>query len=31
MISRQALMDCCEYYMQLEGFDRKMQVLEEFL
>lgn len=31
MISRQALMDCCEYYMQLEGFDRKLQVLEEFL
>ena len=31
MISRSALMDCCEYYMQLEHFDRKLQVLEEFL
>ncbi|HAW45419.1 MAG TPA: glutamate formimidoyltransferase [Sutterella sp.] len=31
MVSRQALMDCCEYYMQLENFDRKAQTLEEFL
>lgn len=31
MISREALMDCCEYYMQLNGFDRKKQVLEELV
>ena len=31
MISRQALLDSCEYYMQLEGFDRKLQVLEDQL
>ena len=31
MISREALMDCCEYYMQLENFDRHAQVLEELL
>ena len=31
MLSREALMDCCEYYMQLNGFDRKKQVLEELL
>lgn len=31
MVSRNVLMDCCEYYMQLENFDRKGQVLEEFL
>ncbi|HIU83962.1 MAG TPA: glutamate formimidoyltransferase [Candidatus Aphodousia gallistercoris] len=31
MISREALMDCCEYYMQLENFDRHAQVLEEFV
>lgn len=31
MISREALMDCCEYYMQLENFDRHAQVLEEQL
>ncbi|MBO7173872.1 MAG: glutamate formimidoyltransferase [Burkholderiaceae bacterium] len=31
MISKNALMDCCEYYMQLENFDRKAQVLEEQL
>lgn len=31
MISREALMDCCEYYMQLENFDRHAQVLEELI
>ena len=31
MIPRDALMDCCEYYMQLEDFDRKTQTLEELL
>ncbi len=31
MIPREALMDCCEYYMQLENFDRRKQVLEELL
>lgn len=27
MIPFDALMDCCEFYMQLEGFDRKKQIL----
>ena len=31
MVGRNALMDCLEYYMQLENFDRKAQVLEEQL
>ena len=31
MIPRDALMDCCEYYMQLENFDRRKQTLEELL
>lgn len=31
MISREALMDCCAYYMQLENFDRHAQVLEELI
>ena len=31
MVSREALMDCCEYYMQLENFDRHAQVLEELI
>ena len=31
MIPRDALMDCCEYYMQLENFDRHKQTLEELL
>ena len=31
MISKEALLDCCEYYMQLNSFDRKKQVLEELL
>jgi glutamate formiminotransferase len=31
MISKNALMDCCEYYMQLENFDRKAQIFEEQL
>ena len=31
MISKEALMDCCEYYMQLENFDRHMQILEDLL
>lgn len=31
MVSKEALMDCCEYYMQLENFDRHAQVLEELI
>ena len=31
MVSQSTLMDCCEYYMQLENFDRKAQILEELL
>lgn len=31
MIPQDALMDCCEYYMQLENFDRKRQILEEMM
>lgn len=31
MVPRDALMDSCEYYMQLENFDRKSQILEELL
>ena len=27
MVPFDALMDCCEFYMQLEGFDRKKQIL----
>ena len=31
MISKEALMDSCAYYMQLEGFDPKAQILEDQL
>lgn len=31
MVSKEALMDCCEYYMQLGNFDRHAQVLEELI